>query len=250
MVSPIVHRKSRPDIRRLRHNIVRGELQLTRVCLICTEQVISADETLDGISSELAKLVENNETDATYVVGAHGNDYLIGASSGGTVSTASVDGTTVQKRLSGADSPSNRISGSYQFLSHKFANGGSLSAMNKSLYWNTGNLFRGEAVVASQYYLDDPTGDIAWRLTSAFSEVTFYGYIWMPFYMTAAVFGITSFLSVWTAWCQIRGLPKPKFGGLPTVVTCIFGLFVLWVVVVTINTNDAISDALSDRAAL
>ena len=242
MVSPIVHLKSRPDIRRLRHNIVRGELELTMLCLICTEQVITADETFDGISSELATLVENNETDATYAVEAYGNDYLIGASSGGTVS--------ITDRLSGADSPSSRISSSYQYLSDKFADGGSLGAMNESAYTHRGNLFKGEAVVASQYYLDDPTGDISWRLTSAFSEVTFYGYIWMPFYMTAAVFGITSFLSVWTAWCQIRGLPKPKFGGLPTVVTCIFGLFVLWVVVVTINTNDAISDALSDRAAL
>ena len=211
-------------------------------CLTRVEQVIFAVQMLSGISADLAKLVENNETDATYVVGASGNDYLIGASSGGTVS--------ITDRLSGADSPSSRISSSYQYLSDKFADGGSLGAMNESVYTNTGNLFKGEAVVASQYYLDDPTGDIAWRLTSAFSEVTFYGYIWMPFYMTAAVFGITSFLSVWTAWCQIRGLPKPKFGGLPTVVTCIFGLFVLWVVVVTINTNDAISDALSDRAAL
>ena len=207
-------------------------------------QVVVADRFLEDVSSELAKLVGNNETDAIYIVEAYGNDLLIGASSGGTASVTGAD------RLSGADSPSSRISSSYQYLSQQFANGGSLGAMNESVYTNTGNLFKGEAAVASQYYLDDPTGDIAWRLTSAFSEVTFYGYIWMPFYMTAAVFGITSFLSVWTAWCQIRGLPKPKFGGLPTVVTCIFGLFVLWVVVVTINTNDAISDALSDRAAL
>ena len=220
------------------------------MCLICTEQVISADQDLGGISSELAKLVENNETDATYVVGAHDNDHLIGASSGGTVSTSSVDGTTVRERLSGADSPSNRISSSYKHLSQKFANGGSLSAMNESAYIDTGNLFSGEAVVASQYYLDDPTGDIKWRLTSAFSEITFYGYIWLPFYITAAVFSISSVLSVWTAWCQIRGLPKPLLGGLPTVVTCIFGLFVLWVVVVTTNTNNAISDALIDREAL
>ena len=204
--------------------------------------MVFAVQMVSGISAELAKLVENNKTDATYIVGSFGEDYLIGASSGGTVS--------ITDRLSGADSPSSRISSSYQYLSDKFADGGSLGAMNESVYTNTGNLFKGEAAVASQYYLDDPTGDIAWRLTSAFSEVTFYGYIWMPFYMTAAVFGITSFLSVWTAWCQIRGLPKPKFGGLPTVVTCIFGLFVLWVVVVTINTNDAISDALSDRTAL
>ena len=220
------------------------------MCLICTEQVFFADQSLAGISSELAKLVENNETDATYVVGAHGNDYLLGASSGGTGSTVSVDGTTVQERLSGADSPSNRIRSSYQFLSEKFADGGSLSAMNESAYSNTGNLFRGEAVVASQYYLDDPTGDIAWRLTSAFSEVRFYGYIWTLSYITIAGFGISSFLLVRTAWCQIRGLPRPMFGELPTVVTCTFGLFVLWAVVVTNNTNSVISDALDDRAAL
>ena len=208
------------------------------------------DRRLDGISSDLAKLVENNKTDATYVVEASGDGSLVGASSGGTVVTTSVDGTTVQERLGAADSPSDRISGSYQYLSRNFANGGSLSAMNKSAYTLTGNLFKGEAVVATQYYLDDPTGDIKWRLTSAFSEVTFYGYIWAPFCITAAVFGITTFLSVWTAWCQIRGIPKPKYGGVPTVVTCIFGLFVLWVVVVTNNTNNVISDALDDRAAL
>ena len=216
--------------------------------LICIGQVVFADQYLDGISSELAKLVGNNG--AAYVVGAYDNDYLVGASSGGTVSTTSIDGATVQERLSGADSPSNRISSSYQFLSAKFANGGSLSAMNESAYKNTGNLFKGEAVVASQYYLDDPTGDIAWRLTSAFSEVTFYGYTWRPFYITAGVFGISSFLSIWAAWCQCRGVPKPMFSGLPTVVTCIFGLFVLWVVVVTNNTNIVISDALDDREAL
>ena len=212
--------------------------------------MVFVDRSVDGISSKLATLVENNETDATYVVGAHDNDYLIGASSGGTVSTSIVDDTTVRERLSGSDSPSNRISSSYNYLSQTFANGGSLSAMNESAYRNTGNLFSGEAVVASQYYLDDPTGDIKWRLTSAFSEITFYGYIWLPFYITAAVFSISSVLSVWTAWCQIRGLPKPLLGGLPTVVTCIFGLFVLWIVMVTINTNNAISDALNDRDAL
>ena len=212
--------------------------------------MVFADQYLDGISSELATLVENNETDATYVVGAYGSDYLVGASSGGTVSTVSVDGTAVRERLTGADSPSNRISSSYQYLSQKFANGGSLSAMNQSAYIHTGNLFRGEAVIASQYYLDDPTGDIAWRLTSAFSEVTFYGYIWAPFCITAVVFGISSFLSVWAAWCQFRGLPRPVWSRLPMVIVCIFGLFVLWVVVVTINTNDVISDALDDRAAL
>jgi hypothetical protein len=210
------------------------------------EQVVFADRFLASISSDLRELVENNETDAIYAVEAYGNDYLIGASSGGT----SVGQRYVGERLSAADSPSDRISGSYRYLSQKFASGGSLSAMNQSAYTDTGNLFSGEAVGASQYYLDDPTGDIAWRLTSAFSEVTFYGYIWAPFYITAAVFGITTFLSAWTAWCQIRGLPRPKFGGLETVVTCIFGLFVLWVVVVTNNTNNVISDALDDRAAL
>jgi len=212
--------------------------------------VVFADLDVHCISSELATLVENNETDATYVVGAYGSDYLVGASSGGTVNTSSVDGTAVQDRLSGADSPSNRISSSYQHLSQKFANGGSLSAMNQSTSIDTGNLFRGEAVIASQYYLDDSTGDIAWRLTSAFSEVTFYGYIWAPFCITAVVFSISSFLSVWAAWCQIRGVPEPMLSGLPTVVTCIFGLFVLWVVVVKTNTDHVISDALDDRAAL
>ena len=125
-----------------------------------------------------------------------------------------------------------------------------MSAMNESAYTDTGNLFRGEAVIASQYYLDDPTGDIAWRLTSAFSEVSFYDYIWAPFYVSTVLFGISSFLSVWAAWCQFRGLPRPVWSRLPTVIVCIFGLFVLWVVVVTINTNDVISDALDDRAAL
>ena len=206
---------------------------------------------ITGISADLAKLVENHETDATYVVGASGNDYLIGASSGGTVSTNSVNGKIVRERLSAADSPSDRISSSYQHLSDKFARGGSLSAMNESAYMDTGNLFRGEEVVTSQYYLDDPTGDISWRLTSAFNEATsFYGYIWAPFYMTAVVFGMVTSLSVWTAWCQIRGLPTPQFAGLPTQVACIFGLFVLWVVMVTNNTNHVISDALDDRAAL
>ena len=212
--------------------------------------MVFADQYLDSISSELAKLVENNG--AAYVVQAHDDDYLVGASSGGTetIETGS-DGTTiVQERLSGADSPSNRISSSYQHLSQKFANGGSLSAMNKSTYTNTGNFLKGEAVVASQYYLNDATGDIRWRLTSAFSEVTFYGYIRAPFYITAAVFGISSFLSVYAARCQIRRLPKPMLSGLPTVVTCIFGLFVLWIVTVTVNTNHVISDALDDRAAL
>ena len=205
---------------------------------------------ITGISADLAKLVENHETDATYVVGAFGNDYLIGASSGSTVSTTSLNGTTVRERLSAAGHPSDRISTSYQFLSDKFASGGSLSAMNESAYTVTGNLFTGEAVVTSQYYLDDPTGDIAWRLTSAFSEVTFYGYIWMPFYITAAVFGISSFLSVFAARCRIRGVPEPMFSGLPTVITCIFGLYVLWIVMVTDNTNNVISDALDDRGAL
>jgi len=218
---------------------------------MCTEQVVFAVQMITGISADLAKLVENHETDATYVVGASGNDYLIGASSGGTVSTTSVNGTIVRERLGAADSPSDRISSSYQHLSDKFARGGSLSAMNESAYMDTGNLFRGEAVIASQYYLDDPTGDIAWRLTSAFNEVTsFYGYIWAPFYITAVVLGIVTFLSVWTAWCQVRGLPNTTFGGLPTQVACIFGLFVLWVVMVTNNTNNVISDALDDRAAL
>ena len=218
---------------------------------MCTEQVVCAVQMITGISADLARLVENHETDATYVVQASGSDYLIGASSGGTVSTTSVNGTTVRERLSAADSPSDRISSSYQFLSHKFSGGGSLSAMNESAYTDTGNLFRGEAVIASQYYLDDPTGDIAWRLTSAFNEETsFYGYIWAPFSVTTIVFGIVTFLSVWTAWCQIRGLPNPTFGGLPTQVACIFGLFVLWSVMVTNNTNNVISDALDDRAAL
>ena len=128
--------------------------------------------------------------------------------------------------------------------------------MNQSAYTNTGNLFRGEAVVTSQYYLDDPivddTGqpDISWRMTSAFDEAPFYGYIWAPFYMTAAVFSISTLLSVWTASCQIRGVPTPTFGGLPQVAVCIFGLFVLWVVIVTNNTNNVISNALDDRAAL
>ena len=139
--------------------------------------MVFADRFVDGISSKLATLVENNEIDATYVVGAYGSDYLIGASSGETTSATGTD------RLSAADSPSDRISGSYQYLSRKFAHGGSLSAMNKSAYTHTGNLFKGEAVVASQYYLEDPTGDISWRMTSAFSEVTFYGYIWAPFYV-------------------------------------------------------------------
>ena len=57
------------------------------------------------ISADLAKLVENHETDATYVVEASGSDYLIGASSSGTVSTTSVNGTTVRERLSATDSP-------------------------------------------------------------------------------------------------------------------------------------------------
>ena len=121
--------------------------------------------------------------------------------------------------------------------------------MNQSAYTDTGNVFRGEAAVATRYYLDDPTGDVAWRLTSAFSEVTFYGYIWTPFYITAVVFGISSCLSVWAAWCVIRELPAPMFG-LGKVVIFIFGLFVLWVVTVTVNTNNVISDALDDRAAL
>ena len=102
---------------------------------------------ITGISADLAKLVENHETDATYVVGASGNDYLIGASSGGTVSTNSVNGKIVRERLSAADSPSDRISSSYQYLSDKFASGGSLSALNESAYMATGNLFRGEAVM-------------------------------------------------------------------------------------------------------
>ena len=127
--------------------------------------------------------------------------------------------------------------------------------MNESTYTDTGNLFSGEAVVASQHYLDDPTGDIKWRLTSAFSEVAFYGYIWLPFYIAAVVFGIISLLSVWIALYQIRGLPKSTFCGLPMFgteakVACIVGLFVLWVVMVTANTNSVISDALDDRAAL
>ena len=206
---------------------------------------------ITGISADLARLVENHETDATYVVQASGSDFLIGASSGGTVSTTSVNGTTVRERLSAADSPSDRISSSYQFLSDKFASGGSLSAMNESAYTDTGNLFRSESVIASQYYLDDPTGDIAWRLTSAFNEATsFYGYIWAPFIVTTLVFGIVTFLSAWTVWCQIRGLPSPTFGGLPTQFACIFGLFVLWSVMVTNNTNNVISDTLGDRAAL
>ena len=212
--------------------------------------MVFAVQMVSGISAELAKLVENNKTDATYIVGSFGEDYLIGASSGGTVSTSSVNGTTIRERLSAADSPSDRISSSYHHLSNKFAEGGSLSAMNESDYTSTGNLFKGEAVVASHYYLDDPTGDIAWRLNSAFSETTFYGYIWIPFYITFVVFGICSFLSIWRAYCQIRGMSKPMFSGLPTVITCIFVLYVLWVVVVTVNTNDVIGDALDDRAAL
>ena len=91
------------------------------MCLMCTEQVVFAVQMVSGISAELAKLVENNKTDATYIVGSFGEDYLIGASSGGTVSTSSVNGTTIRERLSAADSPSDRISSSYHHLSNKFA---------------------------------------------------------------------------------------------------------------------------------
>ena len=108
-----------------------------------------------------------------------------------------------------------------------------------------------ESPFATQYYNNDPTGDLQFRLVFAVYGDQFYKFIMQPcILVTAAVFFISSVLLLWTASCQIRGHALPPFGGVATSACCICGLFIFWVIMIRSNANDTITRAIDDRQAL